>query len=112
MRLCVRLSESRVEQYPGRTIRTLLDPESTGTSGLILGVITYLPGCAVEPHSHEDQEGIFVVKGRGMAKIGSEVVDIEAGTAIYIPKGVTHSVTNPADEPIEAIVVHAPLCDK
>jgi len=112
MRLCVRLSESRIEQYPGRTIRTLLDPKSTGTSGLILSVITYLPGCAVEPHSHEDQESIFVMKGKGTAKIGAELVDIEAGTAIYIPRGVTHSVMNPADEPIEAILVHAPLSDE
>jgi quercetin dioxygenase-like cupin family protein len=109
MTVSARLSEARTERYAGRTIRTLLNPKATGTSGLVLGVITYQPGCIVEPHSHDDQEALYVLKGRGKAKIGDESVKLEPGTAVYIPKGMIHSVTNSSARPIEAVLIHAPV---
>ena len=108
MTVSARLSEARVERYIGRTIRTLLDPKAMGTSGLTLGVITYQPGCIVEPHSHDDQEALYVLKGRGKAKVGDESIKLEPGTAVYIPRGITHSVSNLSAKPIEAVLVHAP----
>jgi len=110
MKLSARLSEARVESYPGRTVRTLLDPDGTGTRSFVMGVITYLPGCVVEPHTHDDQEGLYVTRGRGRAKIGDEVVGLEPGVAVYIPKGVVHSVTNEYEDPLEAVLAHAPVC--
>jgi quercetin dioxygenase-like cupin family protein len=104
--------DAREEKYPGRTIRTLLDPKTVGTDGLVLATITYDPGCEVEPHTHDDQEAIYVIEGRGRAKVGDESVELEPGTAVYIAKGVTHSVVNPNDEPIEAVLVHAPARDQ
>ncbi len=111
MKISVRLKEAKVEDYPGRRIKTLLDPSTVGSSGFILGVITYLPGCTVEPHTHDDQEGIYVMKGRGKAKIGGESIELEQGVAFYIAKRVTHSVMNPFDEPLEVVFSHAPVCN-
>jgi quercetin dioxygenase-like cupin family protein len=109
MTVSARLSKARVERYTGRTIRTLLDPRATGTSGLTLGIITYQPGCNVEPHSHDDQEALYVLKGRGKAKIGDESIRLEPGTAVYIPRGMTHSVSNSSAKPIDAVLIHAPV---
>jgi len=110
MSVARRVRETEEEAYPGRTIRTLLDPRTVGTKGMVLATISYKPGCTVEPHSHEDQEGIYVILGRGKAKVGAEDIDLEPGTAIYIGRGVTHSVVNPNSAPIEAVLVHAPIC--
>jgi quercetin dioxygenase-like cupin family protein len=109
MKVSARLSEAKTERYTGRAIRALLNPKATGTSGLTLGVITYQPGCIVEPHSHDDQEALYVLKGRGKARIGDKSVRLEPGTAIYIPRGMTHSVSNSSAKPIEAILIHAPV---
>jgi len=111
MSVARRVRETEEEVSPGRTIRTLLDPRTVGTKGLILATITYEPGCALEPHSHEDQEGIYVIAGRGKAKVEDEDIDLEPGMAIYIGKGVTHSVVNPNAVPIEAVLMHAPVCE-
>jgi len=110
MRISVKISEAKIEEYPGRKVSTLLDPSTVGSSDFVMGVITYFPGCAVEPHAHDDQEGIYVLSGRGTARIGSESVELEPGVAIYIPKGVTHSVSNHFNEPLHAVLAHAPVC--
>jgi len=108
MKVSARLDEARIETFAGRTIKTLLDPGATGTRGLTLGVIIYEPGCIVEPHTHSDQEALYVLKGRGEARIGSETVELRPGTAVYMREGVVHSVVNPSTDPIEAVLIHAP----
>jgi putative monooxygenase len=109
MKISARLSGAKTERYAGRTIRTLLDPKVTRTSGLTLGIITYQPGCIVEPHLHDDQEALYILRGRGKARIGDKSVRLEPGTAVYIPKGTAHSVSNSSAKPIEAVLIHAPV---
>jgi len=111
MKLSVSLRDARVEDFPGRRVWTLLDPSNVGSIGFIMGLITYYSGCVVQPHTHQDQEGLYVLKGKGRATVDGTTVDLEPGVALYIPRGATHSVSNPYDEPLEAVLAHAPVCD-
>ncbi len=111
MKVSVRLDEVNAVDFPGRQLKTLLESSTVGSVGFTMGVIRYLPGCVVEPHTHDDQEGIYVMKGKGKARIGEEDIDLGPGVAFYIAKGARHSVRNPFDEPLEVVFCHCHLCD-
>ena len=51
-----------------------------------------VPGTAVPPHVHTCEDEVFhVVSGQVTFQIGADTVIAEAGTTIYLPRGVAHS---------------------
>jgi mannose-6-phosphate isomerase-like protein (cupin superfamily) len=57
-------------------------------------------------HRHKTQEEIyFVASGKLQFKLGDEVVDIEAGTAVRVPPETWRSVWNDEPEDVELIIV-------
>ena len=76
---------------PGRG-GTLIGPAQGAVGGYCLGITR----CDREEYSapgvHEDQEGFYVLEGRGMARVGAEEFEIGPGTAFLVAKGVPHTV--------------------
>ncbi len=61
------------------------------------------------PGVHEDNEGFYVVKGSGWAKVAQEECPIEAGTFFYAPAGVPHAIRKNPDCPeLEVVLFHFP----
>jgi len=57
-------------------------------------------------HRHKEQEEIyFVASGTLLFKLGDEVVDVEAGTAVRVPPETWRSVWNDEPEDAELIIV-------
>jgi methionyl-tRNA synthetase len=54
------------------------------------------PGRSTKHHGHEEGETFFVVKGRGVMRIGDESVAVEAGDVVYQPPFQGHTLHNPA----------------
>ncbi len=53
------------------------------------------------PHIHHAcDEAFYVLEGRLCFKVGDEVIEADAGSAVYIPKGTAHTYWNP--EPVQA----------
>ncbi|WP_101910074.1 cupin domain-containing protein [Marasmitruncus massiliensis] len=59
------------------------------------------------PGVHEDNEGFYVVSGKGMAVVGDEENKIAAGSFFYAPAGVPHAIKKDAGTPdLEIVMFH------
>ncbi len=54
----------------------------------------------VPPHSHNHEETIFYIEGRGIARVGEQEVKIRPGTMLVIPPGTMHSSIREGMEPL------------
>jgi quercetin dioxygenase-like cupin family protein len=67
------------------------------------------PGQEQKPHSHPDQDKIYVVlDGRARVVVGGQEETLEAGEAVVAPAGVDHGVANAGSAPLLALVVVTP----
>jgi mannose-6-phosphate isomerase-like protein (cupin superfamily) len=93
----------------GSQIRPLIDRTTTGITQCSLAEELLPPGCAVTPHHHRHIEEVYyVVEGRGLMTVGDEVREVEAGDAIYVPRGHRHTLENTGSEAIRLILVCGP----
>jgi mannose-6-phosphate isomerase-like protein (cupin superfamily) len=61
-------------------------------------------------HHHTDIEQMyFVLRGRGQLLIGDDKVDVQEGTAVYMPVNVPHQAFNDGDYWMEHLIVSCPL---
>ena len=61
-------------------------------------------------HHHTDIEQMyFVLRGRGQLLIGDDKVDVQEGTAVYMPVNVPHQAFNDGDYWMEHLIVGCPL---
>jgi len=53
------------------------------------------PGETVPAHTHQDEDQIYWVQaGTGFVELGGVRTDVEAGSAVLIPLGTEHLITN------------------
>jgi len=64
---------------------------------MIVGLMRMPAGTGAEPHSHPNEQWIYVLQGTFRAKIGDKEVDAKAGSLLYIPSNVVHSGKATAD---------------
>jgi quercetin dioxygenase-like cupin family protein len=79
---------------------TLLDPASAFSFGLI----SYR-----KPHHsgrHADHEVIYVLRGKGIARIGNERVPFTPGTLLVIPKNTEHGIEKVHGSGVSAVIAH------
>lgn len=92
----VRLDE--VMEKAGKRIGyTLLDERHGCVNGCRLGISVYVFDEYGAANAHEDQEGFFVLEGRGMALIDGEELILEPGMAFMIPAGTPHAMKKDKD---------------
>ena len=48
-------------------------------------------GTGAEPHSHPNEQWIYVLEGTFAAKIGDQEIKATAGSVVYVPSNVVHS---------------------
>jgi len=59
-------------------------------------------------HSHETEEQLFyILKGRGVLRVGEEEAEVREGDFIYLPPKVPHQITNEreGEEWLEYLVI-------
>ena len=54
-------------------------------------------GTGAEPHSHPNEQWIYILEGTFHATIGGKTIEAKPGSAIYVPAGVVHSGKASAD---------------
>ena len=59
---------------------------------MIVALMRMPAGTGAEPHSHPNEQWIYVVEGTFRAKIGDEEFEAKPGTVLYIPSNTVHSV--------------------
>ncbi|MDW7738768.1 MAG: cupin domain-containing protein [Bacillota bacterium] len=100
-----------VRREPARVSKILISGHSVGASQISMGVNVTEVGSRIPVHSHGDsEEAMFIASGTGKLVVngGEEEYPLEAGTAIFAPRGVSHEIVNTGDEPIKVIWAYAP----
>ena len=85
----------------------LIGSQHGAVQGFCLGVAVYDQVEYNPPGVHDDQEGFYVLEGRGMACVGAEDFEIRPGSAFIAAKGVPHSMKrHPDSGPIRVLYAH------
>lgn len=92
----------------GTTIQLL--GTGQGVRNVDMHVNQLLPGRANGPlHRHERAENIHVVlQGTVLLRIDGHAVRLEQGSVAFIPPGIVHGVTNPAQETAVLLEIYSP----
>jgi quercetin dioxygenase-like cupin family protein len=91
-------------------IRNLVSSKKLGTPGRYsVGTQTVAPKSFIREHTHDqNEEIIFVVEGRGIARIEGVDHPIEKGSCVYVAVNEKHHFLNPHDEPMTFFWVFTP----
>src|SRR5712692_2427391 len=93
----------------GSELRPLIDRTSSDITRCSLAEEILPPGCAVTPHHHREIEEIYyIVSGEGLMTVGNETRQVEAGDAVYVPRGHRHTLENTGVQPITLLVACGP----
>jgi quercetin dioxygenase-like cupin family protein len=107
----MRPANVRVEQgWREMDIRFLVSAESGGSQHVCWWRTVFPPGAAHERHYHPNaEEVLYVLRGRGATGTEDVEHEITAGTAHYIPAGVTHWLRNASNtEKLEIVGCYSP----
>jgi mannose-6-phosphate isomerase-like protein (cupin superfamily) len=70
--------------------------------------IGFIPKSEAPEHYHTYEEAIYIVEGRGVMWADGKEASVAAGSCIYLPRQVKHSVKNFDDAPIRLMGVFHP----
>jgi mannose-6-phosphate isomerase-like protein (cupin superfamily) len=58
---------------------------------MIVGLMRMPAGTGAEPHSHPNEQWIYLLEGTFQANVGGKDVEVKPGSVLYIPANVIHS---------------------
>jgi quercetin dioxygenase-like cupin family protein len=58
---------------------------------MIVGLMRMKAGTGAEPHSHPNEQWIYVLEGTFRATIGGKTMDVPPGSVVYIPANTIHA---------------------
>ena len=59
---------------------------------MIVALMRMPAGTGAEPHSHPNEQWIYVVEGTLAASIDGKTIEARSGTVLYIPASTVHSI--------------------
>jgi len=67
---------------------------------MIVGLMRMPAGTGAEPHSHPNEQWIYILQGVFHAIIGGKAVEAKPGSVIYVPANAVHSGKASADSDV------------
>jgi quercetin dioxygenase-like cupin family protein len=64
---------------------------------MIVALMRMAAGTGAEPHSHPNEQWIYILEGTFRAKVGDKSVEAKPGSVLYIPADMVHSGKATAD---------------
>ena len=91
-------------------VRNIFSRQGLGAQNdFSIGTQTVAPGCFIREHTHaHNEEIIYVVEGKGVARVDGVEHPIEKGSAVYIGVNRKHHFLNPNAEPMTFLWVMMP----
>lgn len=81
--------------------KTLISGDRTNTDALTCGIAQISPGNSLHLHRHAQAEFYYVLRGVGTMEIDGKAQEIPEGSAVFIPGGASHGITNRGSEDLE-----------
>ena len=71
-----------------------------------IGAYEYAPGGWITAHSHpRHEQWYYIIKGKGLFKVGSEEKIAQEGSIVFMPRNIVHSYKVVGDEPLRFLTV-------
>jgi quercetin dioxygenase-like cupin family protein len=58
---------------------------------MIVALMRMPAGTGAEPHSHPNEQWIYILEGTFRGKIGDQEIEAKAGSVVYVPSNIVHS---------------------
>ena len=58
---------------------------------MIVGLMRMPAGTGAEPHSHPNEQWIYILEGTFRAVVGSQAIEAKPGSVVYVPADTIHS---------------------
>src|SRR2546422_860812 len=58
---------------------------------MIVALMRMPAGTGAEPHSHPNEQWIYILQGTFRARVGEQEIEAKPGSVVYIPANVVHS---------------------
>lgn len=65
-----------------------------GTRQMLNGITSIAPGSAIPLHTHNCEESVLVLSGRGIAEVAGREFEVEAMDTTWVPPEVPHRFRN------------------
>ena len=91
-----------------RVLKVLMCPELGNTKDATVLVSIISPGSTTGLHTHDVDEYMYVVTGRGKSIEGGKVSEVDADSVIFAPEGFEHEVKNTSEETLKLFCVYVP----
>ena len=109
MKVINRQRASIINTPHGSEIRPLIDRTTSAIERCSLAEEVLPAGAAVGRHHHlETEEIYYILHGTGRMTVGSDVREVGAGDAIFIPRGNAHTLENTGSMPMTILLVCGP----
>lgn len=104
-----RLHAAVINTPHGSEIRPLIDRTTSAIERCSLAEEVLPAGASVGRHHHlETEEIYYILQGAGRMTVGAETREVEAGDAVFIPRGHAHTLENTGREPMTILLVCGP----
>ncbi|HEX4408833.1 MAG TPA: cupin domain-containing protein [Xanthobacteraceae bacterium] len=68
---------------------------------MIVGLMRMPAGTGAAPHSHPNEQWIYILEGTFHATVGDKTIEAKPGSVVYVPADVVHSAK--ADEAADVV---------
>jgi len=72
---------------------------------MIVGLMRMPAGTGAEPHSHPNEQWIYILQGVFHSEIGGKPVEAKPGSVVYVPADVVHSGKAAGDSDVVVFTV-------
>jgi len=106
----IHLDEAKEVVRDGVLNYPLLTEKQGCVNGCCTGISVFANSEYPLANVHSDQEGFFVIEGRGWARVGEREFPIRPGTSFIVPAGAHHTVKrDPESGPVRVFWFHAAI---
>jgi mannose-6-phosphate isomerase-like protein (cupin superfamily) len=91
----------------GVSIASFLTAEQ-GSAHLSVAIVELRPGATVSGHRHPFEESFFILQGNPFVAIADKSYELCPNDFGLVPFGVGHAWSNPSEQPVRLLRVHAP----
>jgi mannose-6-phosphate isomerase-like protein (cupin superfamily) len=89
------------------TIPLIMRKTAEEENKITTGISTYPVGTGAPLHSHNCDEHVTLLAGRGEVEIAGEVTSLEPDDTTYVTAGIVHAFRNTGDTPMKILWVYS-----
>ena len=93
----------------GAFLRELLHPDKDNLKiRYSFAAAKVLPGQTTKRHRLQTSEIYYILKGKGLMRVGEEHAEVSPGCLVYIPPNADQRISNTSDEDLEFVCIVDP----